>query len=87
MFFDAHEYLLSKKTGDDKRYTGDVISNTIGLEVPISAQIALLMDTLQKVIDGDTDFSEWNQYQQYVRTETKNSIKLKVQEAEEYANE
>lgn len=44
MIFTKENYELAKMTGDADRLRGDEISRRIGLEVPLSEQIAILMD-------------------------------------------
>lgn len=46
--FNKEDYLQAKANGLEDRFRGDEISNRIGLEVPLSEQIAILMDKDKK---------------------------------------
>lgn len=42
--FNKYDYELAKATGNEDRFRGDEISHRIGLEIPLSDQIAILAD-------------------------------------------
>lgn len=42
--FTKEDYEIAKENGLEERFRGDEISYRIGLEVPLSEQIAILMD-------------------------------------------
>lgn len=63
-------YLLAKKNGQVERFRGDEVSHEISKTVPISRQIAILMDK-------DTEPEQFAQYQ-LVRTKAKQTVDAKI---------
>ena len=64
------KYLLAKKNGQVERFRGDEISKEISKTVPLSTQIAILMDK-------DTEPQQFAQYQ-LVRTNAKQIVDEKI---------
>lgn len=58
-------YLLAKANGLAEFFRGDEISRRIGVMYPQNAQTALLMNTVQSLIDGVPNLTEWNEYQMF----------------------
>ena len=63
-------YLLAKKNGQVERFRGDEVSKEISKTVPISRQIAILMDK-------DTEPEQFAQYQ-LVRIKAKQVVDTKI---------
>lgn len=90
---DKDNYLVDKKNGLLERLRGDEISRRIAQETPLSAQVALLMNVLdaivnvlEDVLEGeDSEQKEWDEYQAF-RQKVKAEVDAEFKETEAFCS-